>query len=254
MIQLRAIAISTMLLATLGVDAQQKDGADGQKTDPASSRELIRQWVHTERIISEERTAWQVEKQQMLDEELNAAGASAELIDENKEQLEARLAQYREARQVLHEAMARLLPRMRKLLVRFPAPLLDELDGEVELLKSPDAIGNPRDVLKSMISVLNAAGRFNRTLTLAEETRFLEDGKKVTVDVLYLGLCRAYFASKSGSLAGVGEPSASGQWSWVQQPEIGDQVRKTIAVYKKSEQPQLVNLPLQLQTGEPVDE
>ena len=74
----------TMLLAMVASHAQESD----LTADPESSRELIRQWVQTERIISEEKSAWQVEKQQMqellgiyqqelklLDEELNQAGS-----------------------------------------------------------------------------------------------------------------------------------------------------------------------------------
>jgi len=234
----------------------------GQEPDFTGSRELIRQWVQTERIISEEQTAWQIEKQQMtdlldiyqeelklLDEELNLAGASAELVDENKEKLEAGLAQYRQARQMLRESMARLLPRIQKLVKRFPDPLLKELDADLDFLNSPEALESPREVLKSMIAVLNAAGRFNRTLTLADETRTLANGKRVSVNVIYLGLCRAYFTAETGPLAGFGMPSDAEGWSWVEAEDMAEQVRKTIRVYLKSEQPQLIDLPLQLQTG-----
>ena len=118
-----------------------------QEVNPSSSRELIRQWVQTERMISEEKTAWQVEKQQMqdlleiyqqelklLNEELNVAGSSADLIDENKEKLESGLAQYREAKQILRSSMASLVPRMQKLVGRFPAPLVEELGSDIDLI------------------------------------------------------------------------------------------------------------------------
>ena len=213
----------------------------GQEPDFTGSRELIRQWVQTERIISEEQTAWQIEKQQMtdlldiyqeelklLDEELNLAGASAELVDENKEKLEAGLAQYRQARQMLRESMAKLLPRIQKLVKRFPDPLLKELDADLDFLNSPEALESPREVLKSMIAVLNAAGRFDRTLTLADETRTLANGKRVSVNVIYLGLCRAYFAAETGALAGFGMPSDAEGWSWVEAEDMAEQVRKKV--------------------------
>ena len=151
-----------------------------QEVNPSNSRELIRQWVQTEHIISEEKTAWQVEKQQMqelleiyqqelklLNEELNVAGSSADLIDENKEKLESGLAQYREAKQILRSSMASIVPRMQKLVGRFPAPLVEELGSDIDLISSPEALDKPRDVLKSVIAILNAAGSFNRTLTLS---------------------------------------------------------------------------------------
>ena len=272
MIRFYSSTIGMTLLAVITCHAQEQNNKAEQEVNPSNSRELIRQWVQTERIISEEKTTWQVEKQQMqdlleiyqqelklLNEELNLAGSSADLIDQNKEKLESGLAQYREAKQILRSSMASLIPRMQNLVGRFPAPLVEELGSDIDLIRSPQALDKPRDVLKSIIAILNAAGSFNRTLTLAEETRTLANGKKITVSVLYLGLCRAYYAADVGPLAGTGVPAATadtaataaaGGWLWTEDGGIADQVRRTIAVHKKSAQPQLVELPVQLQTGE----
>ena len=161
------------LLAVIACHAQKTNDVAEQEVNPSNSRELIRQWVQTEHIISEEKTAWQVEKQQMqelleiyqqelklLNEELNVAGSSADLIDENKEKLESGLAQYREAKQILRSSMASIVPRMQKLVGRFPAPLVEELGSDIDLISSPEALDKPRDVLKSVIAILNAAGSF----------------------------------------------------------------------------------------------
>ena len=138
---------------------------------------------------------------------------------------------------------------MRKLVTRFPQPLQEELTTEINVLDGSNALDEPRDVLKSIIAVLNTASRFNRTVTLVEETRAVSDEKKITVKVLYLGLCRAYFTSGSGETAGVGSPTSEG-WSWAQRPEIADEVLRIMAVHQKSSQPQIISLPVQLQTGE----
>ena len=98
---------------------------------------------------------------------------------------------------------------------------------------------------QATIALLSTAGRFNRSLTLAEETRTLDGGKKVSVDVLYLGLSRAFYAARSGELAGVGIPQKDG-WEWKAQPEIAEDVRVAIAVYRKDKQPQLLKLPIAL--------
>lgn len=236
----------------------QSDKAD---VDPAVTRELIRQWVKTERVISDEQTSWTVEKKRMqdlldlyqkelklLDEELTQAGSSAALVDENKEKFETELKEYQEARQVLQSTMARLLPKMNALVARFPKPLLDELAVDIDFLSEPKALDKPRDVMKAMIAVLSTAGRFNRGITLAEETQKVSDEKKMTVNVLYLGLCRAYYTTASGDTAGIGTPGENG-WAWKSQPGIADDIRRTIAVYQKSQQPQLIKLPVQIQGG-----
>ncbi len=183
----------------------------------------------------------------LLSEELEAVGGAAELIDSNKEKLEKDLAHYREANRILRSSMARLLPRMQTLAERFPLPLKDELRTDINFINMKQALDVPRDVLKSIIAILNAAGNFNRAITLAEETRSFADGKKMNVKVLYLGLCCAYYAADQGPLAGIGQPSPQGAWVWSKNEAIADQVRKTIAVYRKSKQPQIVELPVQLQ-------
>ncbi len=233
--------------------------SDKPATDPAQTRELIRQWVKTERLVSEEKTAWQVEQKRMqellglyqkelklLNEELEKAGGAADLIDKDKEELEEKLTNYRAAQRVLADAMARLLPRGRRLIGRLPQPLQDELSADIDALNAPDALSQPRDVLRSMISVLTTAERFNRSVTLAEETRTLPDGKKISVDVIYLGLARAFYAARSGNASGVGTPQ-EGSWEWQARPDLAEDVRRAIAVYRKDQQPQLLKLPIAIE-------
>ena len=259
------IACLSLLPLSTPLCGQEESTTAPPKVDPTVSRELIRQWVKIERIISEEKSAWQVEKQRMqdllgiyqkelklLNEEITEAGSSVDLVDEDKENYEAELKQYREAQQLLRAAMARLLPRMKSLMSRFPQPLIDELSTDVDLLRSPEALGNSRGVLKSMIAVLSTADRFNRSITLAEETQQLPDGKTMKANVLYLGLCRAYYATSSGDTAGIGTPSkepGKEGWTWKSEPKIADDVRRTIAVYQKSQQPQLIKLPVKVTGG-----
>ncbi len=248
------------LLSALPLWAQDVSKTDSSSSalDPTVTRELISQWVKTERIISEEKTNWQVEKQHMqelldlyqkelklLNEELSKAGASAEMVDEKKEAWSRELKEYREAQRLLADTMARLLPRMRGLIARLPEPLLDRIAADVDFLKTPEALAKPRDVLKSMLSVISESGRFNRTVIVTEEIHRSSDGKKMTVDVLYLGLARAFYASSVGDTAGIGLPGKDG-WTWQNKPDLANDVRKAISVYRKDSQPQLIELPVSL--------
>ncbi len=230
----------------------------GVVLDPAASRELIEQWLKTERLISAEKASWNIERQRMqdlldlygkelmlLNEEIEKAGASAKLADGRQSELQSELKEYREAQLLLADSLASLLPRARLLVNRFPEPLKKKLGEDIAVLVSTEAMEKPRNVLKSMLSVLIGAGQFNRSITLAEETRELAGGKKMTVGVVYLGLARAYFAASAGASAGVGSPVKDG-WQWVDRPELAGDIRKAIAVYKKDQQPQLIQLPVKL--------
>lgn len=230
--------------------------------DPTATRELIRQWVLTERLVSEEKSTWQVEKKQMqelldlyqkelklLNEELSKAGGSVGMVDEQKETYQKELKEYRDAQSLMTETLARLLPRVRSLIPRLPHPLQDDIAADTDLLNAPNSLEKPRDVLKSMLAVMAASSRFNRSITVVEETRTTTGGVKRIVDVVYLGLARAYYASESGDTAGIGIPGKDG-WQWQPKPELAKDVRRTIAVYRKESQPQLIKLPISL-TDEP---
>ena len=243
-----ALASATSLFAQAGSD----------DLDPSASRELIRQWVQTERLISEEKNDWKVEKQRMqdlldlyqkelklLNEEIEKAGASAELADDRKVKLGSELKEYRDAQRLLADSLVRLLPRARLLVKRLPEPLQNELATDISVLTSAEAMQKPRNVLKSMLNVLTSAGQFNRSITVAEETRDLDGGEKMTVSVIYLGLARAYFAASAGDSSGVGTPAKDG-WQWQDRPELADDIRRAMAVYKKDQQPQLIQLPVEL--------
>lgn len=248
---------SLIFLFSLPLTAQEEAS---EPLDPAATRELIQQWVKTERLISEEQTTWKVEKERMqelldlyqkelklLDEEISQAGTSAEVVDERKETYQKELKEYRDAQRLLSDTLARLLPRMRTLLAQLPTPLVDKLEVEIELLQAQDALEKPRDVLKSMLSVLAECGRFNRSVTVAEETREISSGKKMTVDVIYLGLAQAFYAAGQGDTAGVGRPGKKG-WVWQEKPEIAKEIRMALAVESKDSPPQLIQLPIQLST------
>ena len=248
----RILIILSALPMTVPLFAQDKSKA----IDPTVSRELIRQWVQAERLISEERNTWKVEKQNMqdlldlyqkelklLNEEIEKAGSSAELADDRKGELESELKEFRDAQTLLSETIARLLPRARALIKQLPEPLHEELAVDIDLLTSPEAIKKSREVLKSMLNILTTAARFNRSVTLADETRELPGGKKMNVRVLYLGLARAYFTSSAGDTSGVGTPGKNG-WQWQDKPDLADDIRRAIAIYQKDKQPQLVELPV----------
>ncbi|NWK54849.1 DUF3450 family protein [Verrucomicrobiaceae bacterium N1E253] len=250
--------ITVISLPLFGQDEPKAQDDPAAQLDPAAVRELIHQWVQTEGLISEEKNTWQVERQRMqdllglfqkelalLDDEMNQAGKSAELVDASKQQLEKQISEYRAAQRTLDEYLARVLPRTRTLLKRLPEPLKNNLETDIELLESDEALGKPRETLKSILSVFAACGRFNRTITVTEETRVLASGKKMTVDVLYLGLARAFYAAEQGDTAGLGTPGKDG-WQWQDQPALADSVRKAFAVYRKDSPPQLVELPIQL--------
>ena len=225
-----------------------------QETDPAviELRETISKIVDTQTLESKERTDWQARKAEMqallelhqkelalLDEELEKAGQSAPGHDDSTESLKSEIETLKASRRATSEAVARNVPRAIALAKRFPAPLLKDTEPELTTLAAWKSSDEPREALQSIISLLAKAHQFNRRLTRVSEIR---DNREV--EVLYLGLARAFYADRKGN-AGIGQPGPDG-WSWKPRPEIHSELTTAFATLDKKLPPTMVKLPLEI--------
>ncbi len=225
-----------------------------QETDPAviELRETISKIVDTQTLESKERLDWQARKAEMqallelhqneltlLDEELEKAGQSAPGHDDSTETLKSEIETLKASRRATAEAVARNVPRAIALAKRFPAPLLKDADPELATLAAWKSSDEPREALQSIISLLAKAHQFNRRLTRVSEIR---DNREV--EVLYLGLARAFYADRKGN-AGIGQPGPDG-WSWKSRPEIHSELTTALATLDKNLPPTMVKLPLEI--------
>ena len=228
--------------------------ADGLETDipVAELRETISKIVDTQTLQSKERLDWQTRKEEMqallelhqkelalLDEQLGKAGQSAPGHDESTETLESEIQSLKASRRATSEAVARNVPRAIALAKRFPATLLKDIESELATLNSWNSANEPREALQSVISLLAKAHQFNRRLTRVSEIR---DNREV--EVLYLGLARAFYADRKGN-AGIGRPSPDG-WTWQTRPEIHSELTTALASLDKKLPPTMVKLPLEI--------
>lgn len=225
-----------------------------QEADPAviELRETISKIVDTQTLESKERLDWQARKVEMqallelhqrelslLDEELKKAGQSAPGYDESTESLKSEIQTLKASRRATAEAVARNVPRALALAKRFPASLLKDAEPELAALNAWKSSDEPREALQSVISFVAKAHQFNRRLTRVSEIR---DNREV--EVLYLGLARAFYADRKRN-AGIGQPGAEG-WTWQSRPEIHSELTTALATLDKKLPPTMVKLPLEI--------
>jgi len=225
-----------------------------QAADPAviELRETISKIVDTQTLESKERLDWQSRKAEMqnllelhqrelvlLSEELDKAGQSAPGHAETTDTLKSEIETLKISRRATAEAVARNVPRTLSLAKRFPPPLLKDAEPEIAALAAWKSSDEPREALQSVISLLAKAHQFNRRLTRVSEIR---DGREV--DVLYLGLARAFYTGRKGT-AGIGQPGTDG-WTWTSRPEIASELTTALATLDKRLPPTMVKLPLEI--------
>ena len=244
------------LVLSMGDLWAQDDGGDAEaerEAQVAALRETISQWVEVEMRRSEERTAWQERKATMgellevhrrelalLDEELSQAGASAERYAEAREKLEGEIDALKRVRREIRAAVGPLKVRALALVKRFPGKLAREVEAQRYLLEDWTIDDEPRDAVRALLEIFSAAEQFHRRIT-----RTVEVIDEREVEVIYLGLTRAYYADRRGH-AGIGVLAKNGM-RWEARPEIADEVVKALDQLDRKRPPELVKFPLKIE-------
>ena len=221
---------------------------------PSVVQEKVREWVRVKKQISAEQADWEAEKLSLadlnalrqkeianLDELVTAAGSRLEAAEKQRAELLAEEEDLRGRRQVLEDAIERNETVLRALIPRFPPPLRAEVDESLARLEAADPEATLQDRFRDLLVVLGEAEQFDDTITIDAELREI-GGENVEVDVLYLGLARAWYVDRNGRHAGTGVPTDAG-WEWTENPSVAAAVRDAIAVRRKETAPAIVPLP-----------
>jgi len=219
----------------------------------AELRETIARIVDVQTRASQELHDWEGRKATMADlidlhrrelellgEELGQSGRSAPGHDEAVTEAQDEIAALGAARARLAEAVGRARPRLLALAGRFPAPLADDCRSELATLAAWQPGGEPRDALQPMLGVLAKAAQFNRRISRSMATI---EGREV--EVLHLGLARAFYADRSGN-AGIGLPAADG-WQWRSDPALNRAILQAFDILDQKRPPSRVGLPLHIE-------
>jgi len=176
----------------------------------------------------------------LLSEELETSGRSAPGHDDAVTLAEQDIAALRATRAKLTTAVESARPRVLALAARFPRPLANDVDGELAVLSAWKSGDEPREALQPLLGVLSKAAQFNRRVT-----RSLEIVDDREVEVIYLGLTRAFYADRSG-VAGIGLPTADG-WEWRADASLNRRVLRAFEILDQKRPPSRIDLPLHIE-------
>lgn len=253
----RSFLSLTAVLAIAGCPfsfAQEEAAESPESIPPSVVQEKVREWVRTKKQISAERADWEAQKQSMtdlnelrqreiekLDEIIEAAGSRLADAEKQRAEMLAEEETLREKRQLLEAEIAEAEAQLRAVVPTFPEPLKAKIHEALGRLENQGADASLQDRYRDLLTILGEAGNFDHTITVDSELRDIA-GEQVEVDVLYLGLARAWYVDRSGAHAGTGIPSAEG-WQWTEDRSVAVAVRNAIAVRRKEAPPAIVSLP-----------
>lgn len=247
-------------IATSGVVTAQEDQQPATSS-AAGLQEQLKQWVLTRQLISKEKADWakqkatweslnQIRKQEkeQLEEFTKAARDRIPTILSKKETLASEEQDLRQWRKDSLRDITEWESTLRPLLPRFPVPLRRSLEEPISRLEASNAESRPlQERVRDIVLILQGYRAFQDALTVEKEILTL-NGEEREVDVLYLGLTRAYFIDPSNSLSGFGTPSNAG-WAWTVDSSIASRVRKAIEIRESQIPPEFLALPIQANPG-----
>jgi FtsZ-binding cell division protein ZapB len=260
---MRVGCVALLLLSVIGArEGRAEAGAGGQAPAVETVRSTLARWVETQKILSRERSDWQVGKELLeqrialiqgeigaLEERTRQVREGAGETDRRQSEVVARNASLRDAAAALHEMIGGLEAKTRRLLVALPDVLKERVAPLSQRLPAAQGQASQTSLserFQNAVGVLNEINKFNRDVTVTSEIRRLPDGTSAEVRALYLGLGQGYYVSPRGDLAGVGLPAPEG-WQWSPANELAPEISEAIAILENRAVPAFVPLPVSIQ-------
>ena len=219
---------------------------------------IIKEWVSTEQLISEEEKDWAMEKsvlldlQQALGAEINELNTKLQETEEEavgaakqREDLTARKNAVLQATRSLHQGLDRAVAKLERAFALLPTPVADHLAPyRKKLLPGKGVPLLPlRQRVDAFVSLLQAMQNFHRSVTLERQEFTLDDNQSREFQVMYFGLGAAYFVNESGTVAGYGKPTSQG-WQWTRSDSLAREISTGVDMLNNRAMPRFLELPV----------
>jgi hypothetical protein len=224
---------------------------------------LVGEWIDLRSQLTSERQTWERHAEQW-EREIELLREEERLLDRHLEEArkfeadkQSRAADQLARKEMLKKSLVEVVhavDRTAAELVEFlpcvPVSLRSaDLEHALRELTTPDRATPTVRRLQLVLGALHEVEALQNQNHATRELLALEDGGRREMDVLYLGLARAFAVSADNSLAAIGIPSGT-RWSWSIQPGIGPAVRQLLRVHQEETPPALVTLPIATSPGE----
>jgi hypothetical protein len=222
---------------------------------------LVGEWSRLRTAIADEERAWNRQEKQWRDEiallEKEKATLDKNIQDAQKAARDAEAERVEDLRdkekfERMFEGLLPLLDRAEAELAKWPARLPPALrESLTAAFKRLPADEKQREALsdgarlQTVVALYAELDKLQHAWHPVKEVLPLPDGSRKEMDVLYLGLARAFAVSPDNDYAAVGVPGPEG-WTWDARPRLAPAVRRAVEVVLREHPAELVVLPLQV--------
>lgn len=212
------------------------------------TRSIVKEWVATEKAISKETIAWKDKEAHLndlikltkieikqLEKEIAVVETFTSTADKRRENLLLREKEMKGNSKEIRLFLSGMERKLQLLKPQLPKPLQEELTPfyqQLSLDSQKTSLGIAKR-MQTVVGILSAIQKFDKTVTVAEEIKTLSDGSRGAIKTLYLGLAVAYYLSAND--AGYGYPSKKG-WVWESLPKKQNAIEDAIAIAENTSQ------------------
>lgn len=221
--------------------------------DVSSNIQLIEKRIELKQEMSQLRNDWLLEQSELeqesalLDAEIENLSEKLEsLVSINSELIE------REKKAIGSiDELDRIMDRLKKsasrleeklLDLNLPPPLISEVNDELGPLELREKQSTGTR-FRAIMQAINLIHRFNKEPFFYKDSYSIDGDTTKQLDTLFFGLAIGYRIDPSGSIAQVGRPAESG-WRWEDANVHAHHIQRVMNIYKKTEMPTYVELPL----------
>ncbi len=216
----------------------------------AQAREK-REWAEQEKQWRSETELLETEKTQ-LQEELDRLSEQETRLNKEQAEQQARQSMLDTAIEALPPLLDQAEARLRQWRRRIPPPLSEQMDQAFREIPAEPPAARREDTLRRLQRVVALYAQIEQLqarIHAVKERLPVDATARREVDVLYLGLARAFAVSTDNQWAATGYPTDSG-WIWESDPKLAESVRRAIEVHNRQAEAQFVTLPMRLSHNE----
>jgi len=219
---------------------------------------VLREWVETERQISEAAADWEAEKASMqnliaiykeeaatLDQTIKDAEKDTSAAEVLRNELLEQRDSIKQVESKVVQAIVQAEGKIKTLEPVLPPPLRQELEQLFKTIPedpkaSELAIGQR---IQPIVAILTQIQKFNQVVTLVDDFREFEAGRTVQTETVYFGLGGAFYVDQANEHAGIGVPGENG-WEWTADKALIPAIRNFVDIYRGTQQAKYVSLPV----------
>ena len=256
---LRGFAVGLIAIGPLFSSFAPQSTAADESSEIDSLQGMVAEWTELRRLIAKERADWKVEKVYLQDN-LEIVTKQVELIRDQLEEtegvgeetsvelerLDARRNVLLAANEAVQSSVGGLETSVKRLVKRFPPPLLDTVEPLWRRIpEDPNSTNLPvSQRVQNVVAVVSLAEKFNTSLIKRGEVRQIA-GVEKQVWTLYWGLSASFSTDSEASSALIGFPSEDG-WTYEERPEQAETVAALIETYDGTAVPSFIEIPVSL--------